>query len=145
MSAILSRPQCVNVRYVWRSIHGQHQSNRTELRPRVTVFVHFMCHEYARGINSSPLGKMAAISQTILFRCIFQNEKFGTLIKNSLEFVAKGPIDNNPALIEIMAWRRKSEKPLYEPMPTRSLTGICGTRGRWVNMHCLLCSYELLY
>ena len=32
-------------------------------------------------------------------RCIFVNEKFCSLITISLNFVAKGPIDNKPALI----------------------------------------------
>ena len=31
-----------------------------------------------------------------IFRCIFMNEKFCTLIKLSLKFVPKGPIDNYP-------------------------------------------------
>ena len=34
-----------------------------------------------------------------IFRCIFMNERFCILIKNSLKFVLKGQIDNNPALI----------------------------------------------
>ena len=31
----------------------------------------------------------------------------------------KGPINNIPALVQIMAWRRTSEKPLSEPMMTQ--------------------------
>ena len=34
-----------------------------------------------------------------IFRCIFVNEKFCILIKISLKFVPKDPIDNNPALV----------------------------------------------
>ena len=41
---------------------------------------------------------MAAISQTI-FKCIFLDETFFILIKSSLKFVPKGPIDNNTALV----------------------------------------------
>ena len=41
------------------------------------------------------------------------------LIKISMNFVPKGPIDNNQALIQIMAWRRIGDKPLSEPMLTR--------------------------
>ena len=33
-----------------------------------------------------------------IFSCIFVNEKNCILIKISLKFVPKGPIDNNPAL-----------------------------------------------
>ena len=54
-----------------------------------------------------------------IFRCNFVNEKFCILIKISLKFVPKGPIDNNPALVEIMAWRPLGDKPLSEPMLTR--------------------------
>ena len=42
---------------------------------------------------------MAAISQTIFSEAFFLNEKFGILIKISLKFVPKGPIDNKPALV----------------------------------------------
>ena len=31
-------------------------------------------------------------------------------------FFPKGPINNNPALVQIMAWRRSGDKPLSEPM-----------------------------
>ena len=45
----------------------------------------------------------------IFFKCCI-------LIKFSLKYVRKGPIDNNPALVQIMAWRRSGDKPLSEPM-----------------------------
>ena len=34
-----------------------------------------------------------------IFKCIFMNEKFCNLIKISLKFVPKGPINNNQALV----------------------------------------------
>ena len=33
----------------------------------------------------------------------------------SLKFVPKGPIDNNPTLVLIMAWHQKGDKPFSEP------------------------------
>ena len=33
-----------------------------------------------------------------------------------MKYVHKGPIDNKPALVQIMAWRRIGDKPLSEPM-----------------------------
>ena len=54
-----------------------------------------------------------------IFRCIFVNEKFIILIKISLKFIPKGPIDNNPALVQIMAWYRIGNKPLSEPTQTQ--------------------------
>ena len=51
----------------------------------------------------------------------------------SLKFIAKGSINNNPALFQIMAWRRPGDKPLSEPMMARLLTHICVIRPQWVN------------
>ena len=31
----------------------------------------------------------------------------------------KGPIDNNSALVQVMAWRRMGDKPLSEPILTQ--------------------------
>ena len=41
-----------------------------------------------------------------IFKRIFWNENVWILIKNSLTYVPKGPINNNPALLQIMAWRQ---------------------------------------
>ena len=54
-----------------------------------------------------------------IFGCIFVIEEFCILIKISLKFVPKGPIDKNLAFVQIMAWRRIGAKPLFEPMLTR--------------------------
>ena len=69
-------------------------------------------------MNSSPLGQNGRHFADDVFRCIFVNEKFYTLIKISLKFVLKGPIDNNPAFVQIMAWHRIGNKPLLEQMLT---------------------------
>ena len=37
-------------------------------------------------------------------------------LKFSLKFVSKGPINNIPALVQIMAWRQPGDKPLSKPM-----------------------------
>ena len=49
--------------------------------------------------NSSPPGQNGCHFADGIFRCIFVNEKFCTLIKISLKFVPKGSIENNPALV----------------------------------------------
>ena len=67
------------------------------------------------------------------FKCIFLNENIRISTKNSLKFVPKGLINNNPALFQIMAWRRPGDKPLSEPMLVKSLTHIYVTRPQWVN------------
>ena len=63
-----------------------------------------------------------------MFKCIFLNENIWIPIEISLKFVPKGSINNNPALFQIMAWRRPGDKPLSEPMMVSSLTHICVTR-----------------
>ena len=55
-----------------------------------------------------------------IFKCILS-------IKISLAFVPKGPINNIPSLVQIMAWRWPCDKPLSEPMMVKLLTHI------WVN------------
>ena len=59
---------------------------------------------------------MAAIFPDDIFKRIFLNENVWILIKISLKFVPKGLINNIPALVQIMAWRRPGDKPLFEPM-----------------------------
>ena len=68
-----------------------------------------------------------------IFKCILLNENVCITTKNSLKFVPKGPINNIPALVQIMAWRRPGDKPLSEPMLVCLPTHICVTRPQWVN------------
>ena len=60
-----------------------------------------------------------------IFKCIFVNENAWISIKISLKFVPKAHINNIPALVQIMAWRRAGDKPLSEPMMVSLLTHIC--------------------
>ena len=70
-----------------------------------------------------------------IFKCIFLNENVWISIKISLKFVPKGPINNIPALVQIMAWRRPGDKPLSEAMMVNLPTHICVFRPQWVNEH----------
>ena len=63
-----------------------------------------------------------------IFKWIFLNENEWISIKVSLMFVPKGVINNIPALVQIMAWRRPGDKPLSESMMASFLTHICVTR-----------------
>ena len=74
-----------------------------------------------------------------IFKCIFLNENVWISIKISLKFVPRGPINNIPALVQIMAWRRQGDKPLSESMMVRLLTHICVTRPQWVNYTFTIC------
>ena len=68
-----------------------------------------------------------------IFRCIFLNENEWILLKISLKFIPRVPINNIPALVQIMAWCRPGAKPLSGPMMVSLVTHICETRPQWVN------------
>ena len=91
MLAILSHPQCVNLAIEFML------SSLNTLRPRRNR------RHFADAI----------------FKGNFLNENVWIPIKISLTFVPKGPINNIPALVQIMAWRRTGDKPLSEPMMTQ--------------------------
>ena len=79
--------------------------------------------------------KMAAISQTT-FSSAFS---WMGMFKFRLRFVPKGPIDNIPALVQIIAWHWPCDKPLSEPMMVSLLTHICVTRPWRVNVKSWCC------
>ena len=79
------------------------------------------------------------------FKHIFLNKNAGISIKISLKFVPKGPINNIPALIQIMAWRRSGDKPLSEPMMVSLLTHICVTRPQWVNGYWVCLYFHFMF
>ena len=65
-------------------------------------------------------------------------------IKISLKFVPRGPINNIPSVVQIMACRRPGDKPLSEPMMISLTTHIYATRPQWVMGDCYqtsVCTY----
>ena len=107
----------------WNRHEGDHslQQRLQEAFPSREGLPGRRCSMKSQRMHSThlPLDKMAAILADNIFKCIFLNETFCNLIKISLKFVPRGPIDNNPALVQIMAWRRTGDKPLSEPMLTQ--------------------------
>ena len=83
-----------------------------------------------------------------IFKCIFLNENVWIPITILLKFVPKGPINNIPALVQIMAWHRPGDKPLFEPMMINLPMHICVTRPQWVTTSvtllfiCKVCSAQ---
>ena len=67
-----------------------------------------------------------------IFKWIFLNENVWLSINISLKFVPMSPINNISTLVQVMAWRRPGDKPLYEPMMDRLPTHICVTQSQWV-------------
>ena len=69
------------------------------------------------------------------FKRIFENKNEWISPRISLTFVPKVLINNIPALVQIMAWRRPGDKPLSEQMMVCLPTHICVTQPQWVKEH----------
>ena len=79
-----------------------------------------------------------------IFKCIFVSENVLIWIQISLKFVHRGPINNIPSLVQIIAWRRPGDKPLSEPIMIILLMHICVTRPQWVNSCMIMNSFKLM-
>ena len=90
----------------------------------ITVIVDYLAQNGASSspgkamakLTDHPLDKMAAILADDVFKCIFLNENDKIPVQILLEPVLNCPIDNKPALVHAMAWRRTGDKPLPEPV-----------------------------
>ena len=79
--------------------------------------------------------KMAAIFQMTFSNAFSWMKIYEFFIKMSLNFVPKGPVNNIPALVQILAWRQPGDKPISEPMMVRFVT-----QPQWVKILCLCAS-----
>ena len=86
---------------------------------------HFMENTVMNSVwlTNHTLEKMAAMLAEDNFRRIFMNGNVEILIQSSLKFVPQGSIDNKLALVQVMAYRWKGDKPLPETMLTQ-FTGV---------------------
>ena len=96
--------------------------------------MHNMSHQYNTSEINSLRPRQNRRHFADVFKCNFLNENVWIPIKISLKFVPRGPIDNIPSLVQIMAWRQQGDKPLSEPMVVRLPTHICVTRPQWVKV-----------
>ena len=85
-------------------------------------------------LNLSPTGQNGRYFADDIFICIFVNEKFLIVIRISLKFVPKRPIENSQSLVHRMVWCRPGNKPLSEPMMVNLPAQICVTRPQWVKV-----------
>ena len=102
--------------------------------PVIGMGIIYLTHEY-QTVNTLRPRQDGHHFPDDIFKYIFLNENVWIPNKVSLKFIPKGPINNNPALVQVMAWRRPGDKPLSEPMMVRLPTHICVTRPQWVNWY----------
>ena len=93
------------------------------------------CHTILDGVNTLRPRQNGRHFTDDTFRLIFLNENVKISTKISLQFVSKGPINNIPALVLIMAWHRSGDKPLSESVVVSLLTHICVTLPQWVKSY----------
>ena len=76
------------------------------VQPRHVFYSYGSCSTFTHYLNTLRLRQNGRCSADDIW-----NKFLNDLIKISLKFVSKGPIDNMPALAQIMAWRRLGNKP----------------------------------
>ena len=91
--------------------------------------------DLAGDINLTHWGrdKTDVISQTTFSTAFPWLKIFEIRLKLKLKCVPTGSINNIPALVRIMAWRRPGDKPLSEAMLVSLQTHKCVTKPQWVN------------
>ena len=102
----------------------------TYVKPEVLYQYYIIYDNYINTLRPRQNGRHFADD---IFKCIFLNENVWIPIKISLKFVPKGPINDIPALVQIIAWRRLGDKLLSEPRLVSLTTHICVIRPQWVN------------
>ena len=68
-----------------------------------------------------------------IFKCTFVNENVWIPIQISLKFVLKCPIDNIPALVQMMAWCQPGEKHYWSRKPLIIGAWYCEAKGHYLN------------
>ena len=102
---------------------------------------HWCHYEYSRSVGirlwlTCILSKLTHWGQDDIFKCIPWNKHVCIWIKISLTFVPKGPINNIPVLVQIMAWLQPGDKSLSEPMMVSPPMHMSITWPQWVKWWC---------
>ena len=117
----------IRIRINWTMNHNKKSSIQQN------AFLIMVILFWFQGVNSFKPRQNGRHFADDFFKRIFSNENAWISLKISLKFVTKVPINNIPALVQIMAWRRPGDMPLSGPMMVNLMTPICVTRPQWVN------------
>ena len=130
-------PEPTLIQGCWHPFQCDFTENALDTMAKIIIWNYIFIHLYAssRGqwVNTLRPRQNGCHFTDDIFKCLFVNENIWISIKISLQFVPKGPMNNIPALVQIMAWRRSCDKPLSEPMMASLQTPIYVTRPQWVN------------
>ena len=96
------------------------------------IMIIFFVIWHLSDLTSSLQDKMAPIWQTTFyFQRHFLKENNRITIQIPLKCVPISLIDNKPALVQVMVWRRTGAKPLHEPMMTQFTDAYMRHYMRW--------------
>ena len=129
---LFPRVQSITIQHWFRQWFGNDQAMSHYLNQWEASLLMHICITWPKWFNSLRPRQNGRLFADDTFKRIFLNENIRISTKNPLKFVPKGLMNNIPALVLIMAWRRPGDMPLSEPMLVRSLTHICVTRPQWV-------------
>ena len=113
----------------------QSQGNKLPLRSMHAILMAsgYMFHIYVScAINTLRPRQNGPHFSDDIFKRIFLNGNWYILMKISFKFFPQGPINNIPALVQIMALRRPGDKPLSEPVMVNCMMNLCVTQFQWV-------------
>ena len=91
---------------------------------------------FVRGIHRRPVNsphKGPVTRKMFPFDDVIMMKIFESRLRFHWSVLPKGPINNIPALAQMMAWRQPGDKPLSKLMMVSLMTHICVTRPQWVN------------
>ena len=127
------RPECVNrshVAYTYPKIGMKKRIELMTVKRRVIqraasiLLVCMWACKHQRGLlNTLNWGQNGCHFEDNIFICILLYENVWILIKISLKFDFKGPINNIPALFQIMAWLRSGNKPYLNQLEWAASNG----------------------
>ena len=63
-------------------------------------------------LNLSSTGRNGPHLTDDIFKCVLMNAKSYILIRIALKFIPKCPIDDKSAMVQVMAWRLRDDKPM---------------------------------
>ena len=126
---------CVNVFVGYINVLSASSSDKTSYRIRyweIKWHAEFRASVVLNALNTLSPRQDGRYFADDIFTCIFLNENVWISINISVKFVPKGQINNIPALVQVMTWRRPGDKPLSEPLVVRLPTHILDTLPQWV-------------
>ena len=87
------------------------------------LLVSSRCSYFKKCAKSGATADILYVQKSI--KVILLNENDRISVQISQKFVPKDPVENYPALAQIIDWRRTGNKPLPEPMWAQFTAGIC--------------------